>query len=53
MFQVDCNEMQSNEMQIMLLDVKVSENLLKIFKKLKHRSAVEICVTVGHCLEFP
>ena len=51
-FQGDCNEMQSNEMQIMLLHVKVSDNL-RISKKLKHKSAVKIYVTVGHCLEFP
>ena len=41
-------------MQIMLLHVKVSDNLLRrIFKRLKHKSAVKICVTVGYCLEFP
>ena len=42
--------MQTNEM---LLQVKVSDNLLIIFKKLKHSSDVKICVTVGPCLEFP
>ena len=42
--------MQTNET---LLHVKVSDNLLRIFKKLKHSSAVKIYVTVGPCLEFP
>ena len=42
--------MQTNEM---LLHVKVSDNLLRIFKKLKHSSDGEICVTVGPFLEFP
>ena len=45
--------MQSNEMQIMLLHVKVPDNLLRTFEKLNHKSAVKICVTVGYCLEFP
>ena len=42
--------MQSNEM---LLHVKVPDNLLRIFEKLKHSFAEKICVTVGPCLEFP
>ena len=37
----------------MLLYVKVSDNLLRIFEKLKHSFTVKICVTVGPCLEFP
>ena len=45
--------MQSNELQIMLLHVKVSDNLLRVFEKLKHKSAMKICVNVGPCLEIP
>ena len=45
--------MQSNELQIMLLHVKVSDNLLRVFEKLKHKSSMKICVSVGPCLEIP
>ena len=45
--------MQSNEMRIMLLHVKVSDNLLRLFGKMKHKFTVKISMTVRPCLEFP
>ena len=36
--------MQSNEMRIMLLHAKVSDNLLRLFGKMKHKSTVKICM---------